>query len=113
MTDLKSIPVGDLDTVVRWLVAWNDHYEVPEMARIMKLSEEVGEAVAEYTGYRGLNPRKGVTNGVNPLIKELLDVALAALVALATVAPELDIVDQLDDHAERVARRAHLVVVDA
>ncbi|MDZ7886584.1 MAG: hypothetical protein U5N53_28435 [Mycobacterium sp.] len=73
---------------IQALVAWNDALGVPEVVRMLKLGEESGEAaVTEYFGYRGLNPRKGVTNGVESVLLELADTALAALVALESLQP--------------------------
>lgn len=76
-----------LQSDIRALVAWNDAQGVPEVVRMLKIGEESGEAVTEYFGYRGLNPRKGVTNGVESVLLELADTALAALVALESLAP--------------------------
>ena len=71
---------------VTWLDAANgrDPHEIA--LRVMKTTEEAGEAVAAYIGVTGANPRKGVTATTSDLTGELCDVVLAALVALATVA---------------------------
>jgi hypothetical protein len=71
---------------VAWLDAANgrDAHEIA--VRVMKTAEEAGEAGAADIGVTGANPRKGVTASVGELAGELCDVALAALVALATVA---------------------------
>lgn len=78
---------GDLQHNIQALVAWNDKQKIPEVVRILKIAEEGGEAVSEYFGYRGLNPRKGVTNGVKSVLLELADTALSALVALESLEP--------------------------
>lgn len=47
--------------------------------RVDKIMEEAGEVMDAYNGYVGHNPRKGVTNGLDKVLKELLDVAVSAL----------------------------------
>jgi hypothetical protein len=68
-----------------WLDAANgrDAHEVA--ARVMKITEEAGEATAAYLGVTGQNPRKGIAATGEDLAGELCDVVLAALIALATV----------------------------
>ena len=70
---------------VTWLDAANGRSPHETAARIMKITEEAGEAVAAYLGTTGHNPRKGVTATPEDLAGELCDVVLAALVALTTV----------------------------
>lgn len=53
--------------------------------RIIKLSEEVGEVSAAWIGYTGQNPRKGITHSKEDVVKELLDVAVTALVAAESI----------------------------
>ena len=70
---------------VMWLDAANGRSPHETATRIMKITEEAGEAVAAYFGVTGANPRKGVTATTDDLAGELCDVVLAALVALVTV----------------------------
>ena len=70
---------------VAWLDAANGRSPHETATRILKITEEAGEAAAAYAGVTGANPRKGVTATPADLAGELCDVALAALVALATV----------------------------
>ena len=70
---------------VTWLDAANGRGPHETAARVMKIVEETGEAVAAYIGTTGTNPRKGVTATDDDLAGELCDVVLAALVALATI----------------------------
>ena len=70
---------------VMWLDAANGRSPHEIAARIMKITEEAGEAAAAYFGVTGTNPRKGVTATTDDLAGELCNVVLAALVALATV----------------------------
>jgi hypothetical protein len=59
--------------------------------QMLKLQEELGEAVAAWIGYTGQNLRKGITHESIDVQRELIDVLLTALVALATVSPGADI----------------------
>ncbi|OAA28218.1 hypothetical protein UG55_1006191 [Frankia sp. EI5c] len=52
--------------------------------RVAKVAEECGEASAALIGLRGQNPRKG-RSSEEELVDELLDVALSALVAAASL----------------------------
>ena len=70
---------------VAWLDVANGRGPHETAARIMKITEEAGEAVAAYFGTTGHNPRKGVTATPEDLAGKLCNVVLAALVALATV----------------------------
>ncbi|MER6359541.1 MazG-like family protein [Kitasatospora sp. NPDC001527] len=75
------------------MVAWLDE-ESPlppreeRLARILKLSEEVGEVSAAVIGVTGQNPRKGVTHSWEDVQHELCDVVFTALVALRTLTPD-------------------------
>lgn len=76
--------------VVEQQRAWLDAHSAADPAalaqlRILKLSEEVGEVAAALIGATGANPRKGRTHGMDDVADELADVAITALVALATV----------------------------
>jgi hypothetical protein len=70
---------------VAWLDTANGRGQHEIAVRVMKITEEAGEAAAAYIGLTGNNPRKGVTAGPDDLAAELCDVALAALIALATM----------------------------
>lgn len=57
----------------------------PELAmrrRTGKVGNEYGEMLDAIEAWTGENPRKGVTGTVNEVLKELLDVAVAALGAV-------------------------------
>lgn len=58
--------------------------------RILKISEEAGEAAQAYIGYTGQNPRKGKTHTLEQVIDELFDVALTALVAAKSLDANLN-----------------------
>jgi NTP pyrophosphatase (non-canonical NTP hydrolase) len=51
-------------------------------ARVLKVTEEAGEAAAAYIGAVGQNPRKGFTHGPDDVADELADVIIAAAVAM-------------------------------
>jgi hypothetical protein len=50
--------------------------------RVLKLTEEAGEAAAAYIGMVGQNPRWGVTHTLANLLGELADVAPTELCAV-------------------------------
>jgi len=58
------------------------------LLRLLKLSEEVGEAAQAVIGATGQNPRKGTTHTWQDVEAELCDVVITALVALRTLTPE-------------------------
>lgn len=79
--------------------------------RCMKVVEESGEATTAILGLLGENPRKGQTHTGVELRKELLDVALAALGAVAHLTGNTaDPIRLLDEHARRVHDRLAAVV---
>lgn len=53
--------------------------EAITLHRLIKVAEEGGEVVSAFIGYSGSNPRKGVTNGLDKVLDELLDVAVTVL----------------------------------
>jgi NTP pyrophosphatase (non-canonical NTP hydrolase) len=57
------------------------------LLRIGKVSEEIGEVWRAYIGAVGQNPRKGFYSDFWHVAEELADVALTAIVAMATVDP--------------------------
>lgn len=97
---------------VKTLTAWLDDAHPRDQhetaCRIMKLTEETGEAVAAYLGMTGQNPRKGTCATLDDLSGELCDVAITALVALITVTGDAGSAYlQLEDHVSaRFARLA-------
>ena len=61
------------------------HGDVPVEMRLLKLTEEVGEAAEAFIGLRGLNARKGVSRSREDLLAELADVIITAAVAMSAV----------------------------
>lgn len=95
---------------VQKLRGWLDE-EVPpaeagdiRLLRILKISEEMGEVAEAYHGATGANPRKGVSHTWADVNKELADVIVTAMVALATTAddPGKLLADRLDHLVARV-----------
>jgi hypothetical protein len=73
----------DVAAITQWLDNANGSIPEDDAMRIMKLSEEIGETVSAYIGMTGQNPRKGVTHTQADLCKELADVAITAMCAIA------------------------------
>jgi NTP pyrophosphatase (non-canonical NTP hydrolase) len=84
------------------------HGDVPAEIRLLKITEEVGEAAEALLGMQGGNPRKPARSR-DDLLDELSDVIISAAIAMAGVAGN---VSQARDHLERrlaaVCKRAGL-----
>src|SRR3954447_1764656 len=65
-----------------WLDEHNGADDAELAARILKVTEEAGEAAAAWIGATGQNPRNGFTHSYADVAAELGDVAFAALVAI-------------------------------
>jgi len=66
------------------------HGDVPVEARLLKLTEEVGEAAETYIGIQGINKRKGICRTEDDLLDELADVIITAAVAMSGVAGDAE-----------------------
>jgi len=66
------------------------HEDVPVEIRLLKLTEEVGEAAEAFLGIHGLNKRKGVCRTHEDLLDELADVIITAAVAMSGIAGDVD-----------------------
>jgi NTP pyrophosphatase (non-canonical NTP hydrolase) len=75
------------------------HGEVPVEIRLLKLTEEVGEAAEAFIGMHGLNSRKGICRSRDDLLAELADVIITAAVAMSGVTG--GDVDEARHHLER------------
>lgn len=75
------------------------HGDMSAEVRILKLTEEVGEAAEALIGLRGLNARKGVCRTADDLLDELADVIITAAVAMSAVTDGR--VDEARSHFER------------
>jgi NTP pyrophosphatase (non-canonical NTP hydrolase)/ADP-ribose pyrophosphatase YjhB (NUDIX family) len=65
------------------------HGDVPAEVRLLKLTEEVGEAAEAFIGMRGLNARKGICRSRDDLLAELADVIITA-VAMSGITGDTD-----------------------
>jgi NTP pyrophosphatase (non-canonical NTP hydrolase) len=74
------------------------HGEVPAAIRLLKLTEEVGEAAEAFLGVHGLNKRKGVCRSREDLLDELADVIITAAVAMSGITGDAD---EARSHFER------------
>jgi NTP pyrophosphatase (non-canonical NTP hydrolase) len=74
------------------------HGDVPVETRLLKLTEEVGEAAEAFIGMQGLNARKGICRSRDDLLAELADVIITAAVAMSGVTGD---VDEARNHLER------------
>jgi NTP pyrophosphatase (non-canonical NTP hydrolase) len=86
--------VGDTWEQVGQLRKWLDD-EAEEAApadvrllRVLKVGEEYGEVAEALHGALGANPRKGHSHTWEDVQKELVDIAVTALVALDTITPD-------------------------
>ncbi len=61
------------------------HGDVPVEIRLLKVTEEAGEAAEAFIGMHGLNSRKGVCRSRDDLLAELADVIITTAVAMTGV----------------------------
>jgi NTP pyrophosphatase (non-canonical NTP hydrolase) len=66
------------------------HGDVPAEVRLLKLTEEVGEAAEAFIGMQGLNSRKGTCRSRDDLLAELADVIIAAAIAMSGIAGDVE-----------------------
>jgi NTP pyrophosphatase (non-canonical NTP hydrolase) len=92
-----------VDAARAWLDEANGTSPFELTCRILKVTEEAGEAAAAWIGVSGQNPRKGVTHTNKDVAQELADVAFTALVAIASLGFEPQ--DTLAECARKVADR--------
>jgi NTP pyrophosphatase (non-canonical NTP hydrolase) len=74
-----------VDSARKWLDRSNGTLPLELTCRILKVTEEAGEAAQAWIGLLGQNPRKGVTHTRDQVAAELADVAFTALVAIASL----------------------------
>ncbi|MFE6945988.1 MazG-like family protein [Streptomyces chartreusis] len=86
--DAKSGVSGDLATVLR----------------VLKISEEAGEVAEAVLGAMRANPRKGASHTWEDVQKELCDVTVTALIALASITPDARMV--FEEYLRRIADRS-------
>ncbi|MEU5425171.1 MazG-like family protein [Streptomyces olivoreticuli] len=108
MEHCKPMDQTPWDTVSR-LVDWLDSESQlpPDMVRILrvlKISEENGEAAEAVHGVMGSNPRKGTSHTWEDVQREVCDVILTGMVALKTLSPDAEKV--FNEHLSSVADRS-------
>ncbi|MFC1436011.1 MazG-like family protein [Streptacidiphilus sp. N1-3] len=101
-TDSTTTPGEPLWPAIRALVAWldaaNGRSEQETALRLLKLTEEVGEASQAYINLQGQNPRKLDQPGTRGQVAdELVDVVVTALTALSSFTddPQALVTDKL------------------
>jgi NTP pyrophosphatase (non-canonical NTP hydrolase) len=75
-------PWQAIAALVAWLDAHNGTGQQETALRLLKVTEEAGEAASAYIGATGQNPRKGTTHTPADVADELCDVIVSAMVAL-------------------------------
>ncbi|NJP99091.1 hypothetical protein HCK00_00550 [Streptomyces sp. PLAI1-29] len=76
------------------------------LLRVLKIGEEFGEVAEAVHGALGANPRKGASHSWGDVEKELCDVIVTSMVALASITPEGE--KALDDRLRHLVARAGL-----
>lgn len=87
-TDLFAVAAR----AARWLDTRNGTGPAETAVRLLKVTEEAGEAAAAYIAATGQNPRKPVTGSHADVAAELADVVMAALVAMHALGSEPSLV---------------------
>ncbi|MGW6746549.1 NUDIX domain-containing protein [Streptomyces sp. NPDC055025] len=77
-----TLPWDHVRAIVTWLDARNGTGRDETALRLLKVTEEAGEAAQAYIGMRGQNPRKGISHTRADVATELCDVIVTAMVAL-------------------------------
>ncbi|QCX81196.1 hypothetical protein C9F11_38065 [Streptomyces sp. YIM 121038] len=101
---LTSDQWSTIKRLVDWLDSTNGRSREEIGLRILKLTEEVGEAGQAWIGVQGQNPRKGVTHTIADVQDELCDVIVTAAVALASISGEPE--DVLAEKLAKIAARS-------
>lgn len=104
----KDTMTGELWGRVDQLKTWLDENADPAIGdvrvwRVLKISEEVGEVSEAMHGAMAANPRKGASHTWSDVNKELCDVIVTAMVALASCTPDAEKI--LDDRLEALVNR--------
>lgn len=107
----------DLLAHVRNVADWLHENTGSVGLRMLKVTEETGEAAQAYIGLVGSNPRKGITHTRDDVAGELIDVAVTALAALHdfTDDPEGAVQAYIDRRGPRLAalrEQEHTICVD-
>lgn len=71
-----------VERATRWLDSHHRPDDTEITMRLLKVTEEAGEAAQAWIGANGRNPRKGITHDREDVAAELADVVVSALVAI-------------------------------
>ncbi|MEU9208576.1 MazG-like family protein [Streptomyces sp. NPDC048415] len=78
--------------------------DLAKSMRVLKIGEEFGEVVEALHGAMKANPRKGASHTWEDVHKELCDVAITSLIALASLTP--DAPKLFDERLRHIADRS-------
>ncbi|WP_433856630.1 MazG-like family protein [Streptomyces kronopolitis] len=78
--------------------------DATRIMRVLKITEEAGEVAEAMHGMLGSNPRKGKSHTEEDVRKELCDVILTSMVALASFTP--DAAGVFDERLRHIADRS-------
>lgn len=101
---------GDMWKQIEQLRGWLDENAGEQtdrerrLLRVLKIGEEFGEVSEAVHGALAANPRKGRSHSWEDVSKELVDVAVTTLIALATIDP--DAKETLDTRLHYLVHRA-------
>ena len=101
----------ELSQVDVWLDQYvSDQYKdqplAQDWARISKVAEELGETISAFILATGQNPRKPNTGDMVPVMEELADTAITAILAMLHFTKDESVVGRLLlDKVRRITRR--------
>ncbi|MCX4609348.1 MazG-like family protein [Streptomyces mirabilis] len=78
--------------------------DLAKAMRVLKIGEEFGEVAEALHGAMRANPRKGASHTWDDVHKELVDVAITSLIALASLTPDAQKI--FDERLQRIADRS-------
>jgi NTP pyrophosphatase (non-canonical NTP hydrolase) len=78
--------------------------DLAKAMRVLKIGEEFGEVAEALHGAMKANPRKGASHTWDDVHKELVDVAITSLIALASLTPDAQKI--FDERLQRIADRS-------
>lgn len=108
---MLGIMLSELAQVDEWLDQYvSDQYKeqplAQDWARISKVGEEMGEAISAFILATGQNPRKDNTGDMVPVMDELADTAITAILAMLHFTKDESVVGRLLlDKVGKITRR--------
>jgi NTP pyrophosphatase (non-canonical NTP hydrolase) len=78
--------------------------DLAKAMRVLKIGEEFGEVAEALHGAMKANPRKGASHTWDDVRKELCDVAITSLIALASLTPDAQKI--FDERLQHIADRS-------